>query len=153
MTAAVKARPAGAPPREEEVYVPREVRSDLAGETEAYLRSLTAEQLLCLAYGHVWPRLDPREDIPGNFSFAPVPRVWGVYQVTEECTCCAKVRTYQTLPRGIFNRSRDLSYADPAGWEVRPAGSRLTRLDFLNEIWRRVGAKKMRVLAKVRERS
>jgi hypothetical protein len=130
------------------------IQSDLAAEIRAYLDGLSVDQLLCLAYGHTWGILIPGQPVPRGFRAVPDPEVRGVYLVTETCIrltpqpsrrrplvfTCGASRRSQTLPRGLFDRSRKRSYDyDGNTWEVRPPGSRLTRLDFLDEIWRRMG--------------
>lgn len=124
----------------------RDVFSDLAFHIEAYLRKLTIAQLICLAYGHRWPELIPGGGVPKGFRAIRDPGRQGVYLVTEACVretlreTCGTQRTSLTLPRGIFDRNHGRAYAyDDANWEVRPAGSRLSRLDFLDEILRRMG--------------
>lgn len=129
-------------------------QSDLAAEIRTYLEGLSVPQLLCLAYGHVWPVLVPGNDVPRGFRAVPDAERQGVYLITEACTrlitepgrrkpsdySCGTVRRSQTLPAGVFDRSHYRSYAyDGDSWEVRPENSRLTRLDFLDEIYRRMG--------------
>ena len=139
----------------------RDILSDLAREIEIYLRGLTIAQLACLTYGHKWPELIP---VPGarppkGFRAVLSAQVNGVYLVTEECTRriiigagrarevseCGTVRKSQTLPPengvlGLFDRGHMRQYAyDGNIWEKRPEGSRLTRIDFLNETYRRMG--------------
>jgi len=137
----------------------RDIMSDLAYEIEWYLRSLSIAQLACLVYGHRWPELIPGLSVPRGFRAVPSPEVRGVYLITEECTrritigkgerrrpaaqYCGTVRRSQTLPgtlRGLFDRQYARSYRyDNDAWEKRPSQSRLTRIDFLQEIWRRMG--------------
>ena len=137
----------------------RDILSDLAYEIELYLRSLSVAQLACLAYGHRWPELVPGLKVPRGFRAVPSREVRGVFLVTEDCTrrivigqgtrrradaqYCGTTRRSQTLPgqvRGLFDRkyARQYTYDKDAG-EKRPEGSRLTRIDFLQEIWRRMG--------------
>jgi hypothetical protein len=132
----------------------RDIFSDIAAEIERYLRGLTIPQLVCLAYGHSWPMLIPGLAVPRGFRALPEPGRPGIYRMTEACTRntsgsssrrsavhCGTVRTSMTLDRGIGldrGRSRNYAYDDDA-WEIRPVGSRLTRVDFLNEIMRRMG--------------
>ena len=128
----------------------RDILSDLAYEIEVYLRGLSVPQLVCLSYGHKWPELVPGTRIPKGFRATSSPRRNGVYLITESCVretadgICGTRRVSQTLPgtvRGIFDRGRGRNYDyDGSEWEVRPAGSRLTRIDFLNEVWRRMGS-------------
>lgn len=133
----------------------RDILSDLAREIEEYLRGLSVAQLVCLAYGHKWPELIPGIRVPKGFRAVPSPQRDGAFLVTESCTRriviakdiseCGTRRSSRTLPasngvRGIFDRQHMRSYAyDDDEWEVRPEGSRLTRIDFLNEIYRRMG--------------
>jgi hypothetical protein len=127
----------------------RDILSDLAFETEQYLRGLSVPQLLCLAYGHKWPELIPGIRLPKGFRSVPAPQRDGIYLITESCIretrdgICGTRRSSRTLPgtvRGLYDRKHGRSYDyDDDEWEVRPEGSRLTRVDFLNEIWRRMG--------------
>jgi hypothetical protein len=136
----------------------RDILSDLAREIEVYLRGLSVAQLACLAYGHTWPVLIPGIKVPKGFRAVPSPQRNGVFLVTEGCSRrivihgsasqCGTVRKSQTLPsrngvRGVFDRGhmRNYAYDDGPGgeWEKRPEGSRLTRLDFTDEIYRRMG--------------
>lgn len=124
----------------------RDVLSDLAFEIERYLRGLSVCQLVCLAYGHRWPELVPGFKLPRGFRIVPAPERQGVCLITELCTrkvqgdTCGTKRTSLTLPRGVFDRSHHRSYGyDDDVWEIRPAASRLTRIDFLDEIFRRMG--------------
>lgn len=114
------------------------VLSDLAAETEAYLRDLSDKQLVCLAYGHPWPRLDPRRGLPRGFSAVPDRRRAGCFQVTERCPNCGNRRVSVTLPMGIFDTDVHRGYDYPDDWQRRPPGSRLTRRDFTAEIYRRM---------------
>jgi len=133
----------------------RDILSDLAREIEVYLRGLSVAQLACLAYGHRWPEPIPGAKLPKGFRAVPSPQRDGVFLITENCTRkiavrgeasrCGTARRCQTLPagngvRGLFDRQYMRSYAyDDDVWEKRPDGSRLTRIDFLNEIFRRMG--------------
>jgi hypothetical protein len=133
----------------------RDILSDLAHEIETYLRGLSVAQLVCLAYGHRWPELIPGVRVPKGFRVVPSPQRNGVFLVTEACTrrvtvpgessSCGTVRKSQTLPayngvRGVFDRGHMRNYDyDEDAWEKRPEGSRLTRIDFLDEIYRRMG--------------
>lgn len=125
----------------------RDILSDMAFEIERYLRGLTVQQLVCLAYGHRWPELVPGVKIPKGFRTVPSPERNGVFLITEHCVrktlaaTCGTVRKSMTLPgtvRGIFDRGHGRNYAYDNDWEIRPAGSRLSRIDFLNEIMRRM---------------
>jgi hypothetical protein len=136
-------------------HADRDILSDLAHEIETYLRGLSVAQLVCLAYGHKWPELVPGVRVPKGFRAVPSPQRDGAFLITEACTrkisvpgessFCGTVRKSQTLPasngvRGIFDREHMRSYAyDDDVWEKRPEGSRLTKIDFLNEIYRRMG--------------
>lgn len=133
----------------------RDILSDLAYEIEKYLRELSVAQLVCLAYGHKWPELVPGIRVPKGFRAVPSPQRNGVFLVTEGCTrriavrgeasSCGSVRHSKTLPsvngiRGLFDRGNARNYDyDGHVWVKRPEGSRLTRLDFLDEIYRRMG--------------
>jgi hypothetical protein len=125
----------------------RDILSDLAFEIEQYLRGLTVQQLVCLAYGHKWPELIPGLKIPGGFRTVMSPERNGVFLITENCVrktlgnTCGTTRKSMTLPgtvRGIFDRDHGRSYDYGRDWEIRPASSRLSRIDFLNEIFRRM---------------
>lgn len=133
---------------------PGVIQSDLAAEIRDYLDGLSVDQLLCLAYGHPWAVLIPGQAVPPGFRAVPDPEIRGVYLITETCMravyepgrrkpllfSCGTVRSSRTLPAGVFDRSHHRSYAyDEDSWEVRPLGSRLTRIDFLDEIWDRMG--------------
>lgn len=133
----------------------RDILSDLAFEIESYLRDLSVAQLVCLAYGHKWPELVPGIRVPKGFRAVPSPQRNGVFLVTEGCTrkitvpgessSCGTERKSQTLPasngiRGVFDRQHMRNYDyDKDAWAKRPAASHLTRLDFLDEIYRRMG--------------
>lgn len=124
----------------------RDILSDLAYEIERYLRGLNICQLVCLTYGHRWPELVPGFKLPRGFRIVPSPERRGVCLVTELCTrkvqgdTCGTKRTSLTLPRGVYDRSHQRSYSyDDDTWEIRPTSSRLSRLDFLDEIYRRMG--------------
>jgi hypothetical protein len=137
----------------------RDILSDLAYEIEVYLRGLSIAQLVCLTYGHRWPELIPIPGmkVPKGFRILPSPEIRGIYLVTENCTrkisikngrradvqTCGTVRKSQTLPGdipGLYDRKHARQYAyDNDVWEVRPEGSRLTRIDFWNETIRRMG--------------
>jgi hypothetical protein len=136
-------------------HADRDILSDLAHEIEVYLRGLSVAQLVCLAYGHEWPKLIPGVRVPKGFRAVPAPQRDGAFLIAETCTRritihkdvseCGTQRRSQTLPasngvRGIFDREHMRSYAyDDDVWEKRPEGSRLTKIDFLNEIFRRMG--------------
>jgi hypothetical protein len=143
-------------PVRSDLFVPRTVQSDLGQEIDSYLHNLTIGQLLCLAYGHDWPVLIPELDVPQGFRAVPSPGAQGVYLVTEECLrlvytpgrrkpllySCGTVRKSMTLPSRMFDSTHKRQYGyDDSEWEIRPPGSRLTRIDFLNEIYRRMGHK------------
>ena len=141
-----------------EEFTERDIYSDLAYAIEVYLRGLSIPQLVCLAYGHRWPELVPGFRVPKGFRVVPAPETRGVFLVTESCTrkityagqrkgtyvqSCGTERRSQTLPgniRGLFDRGhmRDYRY-DNDVWAKRPEGSRLTRIDFWNEVVRRMG--------------
>ena len=139
----------------------RDILSDLAYEIEWYLRSLSIPQLVCLTYGHRWPELIPVPGmkLPRGFRAVRDPQVRTVFLVTEDCTrkivigkgerrradaqYCGTVRKSRTLPgeiSGLFDRSHMRQYTyDNDVWAKRPRQSRLTRIDFLDEIYRRMG--------------
>lgn len=129
----------------------RDILSDIAFEIEVYLRGLSVAQLVCLAYGHRWPELVPGIRVPKALRVVPHPEYRGSFLLRENCTRkvsvgavshCGTVRQSLTLPgevRGLLDRKHGRSYSyDDADWEIRPAGSRLTRIDFFNEIMRRM---------------
>ena len=139
-----------------EEFTERDIYSDLAYAIEVYLRGLSVPQLVCLTYGHRWPELVPGFRVPKGFRAVPLPEVRGVFLVTETCTrkvvtgrkkadttTCGTERRSQTLPghlRGLFDRGHMRQYRyDNDAWEKRPEGSRLTRIDFWNEVIRRMG--------------
>jgi hypothetical protein len=137
-------------------FTERDIYSDLAYAIEVYLRGLSVPQLVCLTYGHRWPELVPGFKVPRGFRVVPAPERRGVFLVTETCTrkvvtgkrktdttTCGTGRQSLTLAgelRGLFDRSNGRQYRyDNDVWEKRPEGSRLTRIDFWNEVIRRMG--------------
>lgn len=111
----------------------------------AYLDKLSLAQLLCLAYGHTWPLLIPGRGRPKGWRAALLPDRDSVFRITEECTRddagfgCGTLRTSDTTSNGILRdreTTRQYRY-DNDVWEVRPEGSRLTRVDITDYItWR-----------------
>lgn len=121
----------------------------LGAEVYTYLDKLSLAQLLCLAYGHIWPIL-----IPGRGR----PRGWranlggsgheGQFLITEECVrddagfACGSSRDTYTGEHGIFmERGKHRAYRrDKDIWEIRPEGARFTRLDVQDYIMARMAA-------------
>jgi hypothetical protein len=115
-----------------------------------YLDGLTLQQLLCLAYGHIWPVLVPGRGKPRGWRANLAPDMDGAFLITENCirdedgsgSTCGSDRTTYTGERGIFmERGRHRSYKrDKSIWQVRPEGSRITRIDVLDYIFYLMGA-------------
>jgi len=139
---------------------PLRMEPGLDAQVAAYLHNLSVPQLVCLAYGHRWPELIPGMPIPKGFHAvrsadlaASGTQLQGVYRVSEDCTreiklngsrrrgeTCGTSRSSMTLPRGFFDKKVDRQYGyDHDVWEVRPEGSGLSRRDFTEEIYRRMG--------------
>jgi len=116
----------------------------LGAAVVAYLDKLTLQQLLCLAYGHTWPVLIPGRGRPRGWRAVLAPEQEGAFLITETCTrdedgsgrTCGSVRTTYTGAQGIFmERGRHRQYKrDMSIWEIRPEGSRITRLDVIDYI-------------------
>jgi hypothetical protein len=122
----------------------------LSPEVVAYFDGLTLAQLICLAYGHTWPELIPGRGRPKGWRANLAPGHEGAFLITESCTrdalddgkTCGSDRTTYTGERGIFlERGRHRQYKrDDAIWQVRPEGSRITRIDVLDYIMTVMGA-------------
>lgn len=120
----------------------------LGAEVVTYLDGLTLQQLLCLAYGHIWPVLVPGRGRPKGWSANLASE--GVFLITESCirdedgsgSTCGSDRTTYTGEHGIFmERGRHRSYKrDKAIWQIRPENSRITRIDVLDYIFYLMGA-------------
>ena len=122
----------------------------LGAEVVTYLDGLTLQQLLCLAYGHIWPVLVPGRGRPKGWRANLAPQMDGVFLITESCIrdeddsgrTCGSDRTTYTGERGIFmERGRHRSYKrDKDIWQIRPEGSRISRIDVLDYIFYLMGA-------------
>ena len=122
----------------------------LGAAVVAYLDGLTLQQLLCLAYGHIWPVLVPGRGRPKGWRAVIAPEMEGAFLITESCirdedgsgSTCGSDRTTYTGEHGIFmERGRHRSYRrDKAIWQIRPEGSRISRIDVLDYIFYLMGA-------------
>jgi len=137
-------------PRARRAKAPQFVHASFAAEVQSYLDRLTLAQLICLAYGHIWPVLIPGLGRPQGWSAFPDHRVerQGVFLVSEDCvrddtgSTCGTVRTSYTSRSGIFmEKGATRQYKrDKDIWQIRPEGSRITRVDVINYIMSRMGA-------------
>jgi hypothetical protein len=121
----------------------------LGAEVVAYLDGLTLQQLLCLAYGHIWPVLVPGRGRPKGWRANLAPQMEGVFLITEACIrdedgsggTCGTDRTTYTGEHGIFmERGRHRNYKRDDTWKIRPEGSRISRIDVLDYIFYLMGA-------------
>jgi len=121
----------------------------LGAEVVTYLDGLTLQQLLCLAYGHIWPVLVPGRGRPKGWRANLAPQMEGVFLITEACIrdeddsgeTCGTDRTTYTGEHGIFmERGRHRNYKRSDTWRIRPEGSRISRIDVLDYIFYLMGA-------------
>src|ERR1700742_5256617 len=90
-------RPRKAPARKRQQWAP-----GLTAEVRTYLDQLTLAQLICLAYGHIWPVLIPGRGRPAGWTSIPDHRTQGVFLISESCvrddtgSTCNTVRTSYT---------------------------------------------------------
>lgn len=135
-------------PRRRKSLVPsrKMLVSRLGADVVTYLDKLSLAQLLCLAYGHIWPILIPGRGRPKGWRAVLAPDRQGSFLITEGCVrddagfgCESTRRTY-TGEHGIFmerGKHRQYHY-DPQAWEKRPEGARITRIDVQDYIMARM---------------
>lgn len=144
---------AKSPPRRRKVRkITRKILVErLGAAVVTYLDGLTLQQLLCLAYGHIWPVLVPGRGRPKGWRANLAPEMTeGVFLITENCirdedqsgSTCGSERTTYTGEHGIFmERGRHRQYKrDKSIWQIRPEGSRISRIDVLDYIFYLMGA-------------
>lgn len=119
----------------------------LGHEVITYLDAISNAQLICLAYGHIWPVLIPGRGRPRGWKPSLAGGRGGVFRIEEDCIrddagSCGTVRVSYTEDHGIFMpRGVSRQYRrDNDVWEVRPENSRITRLDVLDYITFRMAA-------------
>lgn len=137
-------------PRKMKKITRRILTERLGSEVVTYLDGLTLQQLLCLAYGHIWPVLVPGQGRPRGWRAVLAPQMEGAFLITESCirdedhsgSTCGSDRTTYTGEHGIFmERGRHRSYRrDTSVWQIRPEGSRITRIDVLDYIFYLMGS-------------
>jgi hypothetical protein len=140
------------PPRRRKIKkITRRILTErLGAEVVTYLDGLTLQQLLCLAYGHIWPVLVPGRGRPEGWRANLAPDMEGAFLITESCirdedhsgSTCGSERTTYTGEHGIFmERGRHRQYKrDREIWRIRPEGSRISRIDVLDYIFYLMGA-------------
>jgi hypothetical protein len=119
----------------------------LTPEIVGYLDKVWAAnpaQLICLAYGHLWPILLPGRGRPRGWRPWRVPGGGGVFGIDESCVrdelgtgeTCGRIRVSHTGERGIIflerGTHRVYKNEDDDRWLVRPEGAQLTRLDVID---------------------
>lgn len=132
-------------PRKFRVPGKKILASHLSPEVVTYLDKLSLAQLVCLAYGHIWPVLIPGRGRPRGWR--PAIAAEASFRIAEDCVrndagSCGTVRSYYTGPHGIFlvrGVRRQYDY-DQDVWEKRPENVRITRLDVLDYLTFRMAA-------------
>ena len=144
-----KSSPRKAKRRKAPVITRRALVERLGREVVSYLDGLTLAQLLCLAYGHIWPILIPGRGRPRGWRANIAPEREGAFLITELCVrdedgsgqLCGTDRTSYTGEHGIFlERGRRQYRRDKENWKIRPEGSRITRIDVQDYIYYLMGA-------------
>ena len=135
-------RPGRPRKRKPPVISRRALTERLGKEVVTYLDGLTLAQLLCLAYGHIWPIIIPGKGRPKGWRAVIAPEREGAFLITELCVrdedgsgqLCGTDRT--SYEHGIFlERGRRQYRRDKELWKIRPEGSRLTKLDVQDYIY------------------
>lgn len=141
-------RPARRRRRKTPVITRRALTERLGKEVVLYLDKLTLAQLLCLAYGHIWPILIPGRGRPRGWRAALSGDREGSFLITEACVrdeddsgrTCGSERTSYTGEHGIFlERGRRQYKRDKEIWKIRPEGSRITKIDVQDYIFYLMG--------------
>lgn len=117
----------------------RHVISDFERDVKAHYKKMSKEQVICDAYGHRWPQIDPDEPLPAGFRASP-SQVRGYLDLEETCERCGEVR-HSVLARGFLGERVQRGYKRPKSTVTRPEGYYGSRGDAQWELIRRAGIK------------
>jgi hypothetical protein len=98
------------------------------------LTRLPDTQLVCRVRGHRWPDLVPGRPVPVGITSVYID---GVFERTEDCERCGKVRSkvvlppgaYPSLSNGVHPPGATWRYHDPDDWEAFTLDDDLSRGD------------------------